>query len=351
MASEVAFRGLLFSDAAFMQRFRDPSLYDAHLPENDNYWKLRFLFKIAEGGVKPPEHPHPLLDPLLGWGDIFSRDTFVHNSAAEIGSRRAVLLYGDSFAQCRSKFRDEPSCFQGILNRDEEFSRRHFLLNYGIGGYGLDQIYLLLKNSLHLYRRPFVVVSLMTEDLDRSLLTVRDGLPKPYFQLRGNELVLQGTPTSSPSTFHAEHPPEIPSYLYRLILSNHWMPARLRQFLQRIDERREAILTLNQRILENIVDELKKEETEYIFLIFHPFFSLEGDGDWRGRFLVNWLTTRKIPYLSSKDLVSADASQKHKTISEYYLPNDGHPTPYQNLLVANELKRVIVEQRLALRHE
>jgi hypothetical protein len=339
VASEVVFRGLLFSDASFMLRFRDPSLYAATNPENDNYWKLHYLFN-ADGRMHVPKNPHP----LLGWGDKFSRETYLHQSAAEMGSRRGVLLYGDSFAGCANKTPDERTCFQGILNTDNDFSRGHFLLNYGIGGYGLDQIYLLLKNSLHLYHRPFVIVSLMTKDLDRSLLTAR-GAPKPYFQLSGDDLVLQGTPVpSDASSFYAEHPPEIPSFVYRLILSNHWrMPAGLLQYLESkpIDENRAAVIALNQRILEKIVDEVKT--SEYVFLIFHDKGSLNDNDDWRDSFLIKWLTDRQISYVSSKDLIRADASKKNKKLSEYYLPDDdGHPSVYQNSIIANELKRIIL---------
>lgn len=104
-ATEFAFRTLLFSDFSVMQRFRDPGLYADYFSD-DAYWLLYHRF----GGVfKPPERPHP----TLGWVGSFDRTTFRHQDADQVGSRRPVLLYGDSFAACT----DTP-CFQDILNQD-----------------------------------------------------------------------------------------------------------------------------------------------------------------------------------------------------------------------------------------
>ena len=66
---------------------------------------------------------------------------------------------------------------------------------------------------------------------------------------------------------------------------------------------------------------------------------------------MQWLEDKKVPYLLTKELIRNDATQRNKALNEYYIPNDGHPTPYQNLIVANELKRVIMKRRLALRDE
>ena len=77
-------------------------------------------------------------------------------------------------------------CFEEILNGDPEFSRENYLLNYGVAGYGVDQIYLLFEQSLELYRRPLVVVSLLRTDLDRTILSDQ----KPHFEPHEGKLVL-----------------------------------------------------------------------------------------------------------------------------------------------------------------
>ena len=181
-----------------------------------NYWKLYYLFN---GKLKPPANPHP----LLGWVGDFSRETYLHNEASNINGRKAVLLYGDSFAACATT---KEECFQGMLNADDEFASEGYLINYGVGDYGVDQIFLLLKNSLHHFQNPFVIISFMTHDVDRSTLSVRIG-QKPYFEFVGGELVLRGPPINSdPNDFFAKNPPRVPSYLFRLwVQGNGWRQA------------------------------------------------------------------------------------------------------------------------------
>ena len=203
--SEYCFTLLLFSDFTFLARFRQP--YHFAKTYEDNFWKL---YHIWDGTYKPPATPHP----LLGWIGNFSRETYYHHDAQRVGHRQPVLLYGDSFAECASAAEQE--CFQQILNGNDSFSKRYYLLNYGVGGYGVDQILLLLKNSLNLFKNPLVVVGIFTDDLDRGVLSFRIG-QKPYFEIEKGELVLHGVPSyPSPDQYLAEHPVSITSYLFRL---------------------------------------------------------------------------------------------------------------------------------------
>jgi hypothetical protein len=220
MASEGIFRALLFSKVGFMEKFRKPELY--FVDSEDNYWKLYYFF---DGKLKPPANPHP----LLGWGGYFSPKTSLHHEASQIMGRKAVLLYGDSFAGCATT---KEECFQGIFNADEEFAVRCYFLNYGVGGYSVDQILLLLKNSLDHFQNPFVIVSLLTQDVDRSTLSVRIG-QKPYFEYIEGELVLQGIPINpDPEEFFAMNSPTVPSYLFRLwVLANGW-PQHVRHYFK-----------------------------------------------------------------------------------------------------------------------
>ena len=176
---EVGFRTLLFSQVAFMERFREPNLYTDYFSDDD-WWKLYYAFnKPANDTAK---QPHSLLG--WGWAGKFSNETYLHAEAGQVGRRRPVLLYGDSFTHCLTALED---CFQGILNKDTEFSKDHYLLNYGVLGYGVDQIYLLLKSSLFLYHEPYVIVGIHTRDLDRSILSYFVA-QKPYFELIEGEL-------------------------------------------------------------------------------------------------------------------------------------------------------------------
>lgn len=139
--SEIIFQVLLFSNVSMMNKFRDPGLY-AHPFCDDDHWKLRYLFT---GKTKNPP------DRFLGWiKPNISKDIYLHKSVPLLKSRRPVLLYGDSFAKCKQS----ELCFDEILNSDSDFNKHFYLLNYGVGGYGLDQIYLLFKYSIGNYQNP-----------------------------------------------------------------------------------------------------------------------------------------------------------------------------------------------------
>lgn len=166
--AEYIFRFILFSKIKMFESLRVPSYYVPHINCKDedfhtvDYWKLNYLFK-KDFNI---EHPHP----ILGWTGKFSKKTLEHYNQDKLNDKRPVLLFGDSFAMCI----DSVECFEEILNRDTTFSSGHYLLNYGVGGYGIDQIYLLFNATVDSFNNPFVIFSFFTTDMDRSMLYVRD---------------------------------------------------------------------------------------------------------------------------------------------------------------------------------
>ena len=333
VVAELTFRTLLFSAAPFMKRFREPGLF-AYF-ESDDYWKLYFLFG---GKYKPPATPHP----LLGWIGNFDRASYRHSDTPFLSRRRPVLLYGDSFAACAVAQKD---CFQGILNQDPSFSEKHFLLNYGVGGYGVDQVLLLYEHSIGEYQDPFVVVSLLTEDVDRGVLSVRTG-QKPYYRVIDDRLVLSGVPIDSrPEHFFRRHPPDIRSYLFRMFVYSDGRPFKLKRWLRpRPAEVRSHIETINERILRDLVKDLRTRNVDHVFVIFHPLWTLASQGDWRDAFLRRLFESMKVPYLSSKIIVRQHAARHGTRLEDYYLEDNGHPNAYQNRIIADELKAYVMSR-------
>jgi hypothetical protein len=333
VTSETIFRILLFSQVGFMEKFRKPELYFDYDSES-NYWKLYYLF---DGKLKPPANPHP----LLGWGGFFDRETYLHTEASNIKGRKPVLLYGDSFAGCMTT---PEECFQGILNADDEFAARCYFLNYGVGNYGVDQIFLLLKNSLDHFQNPFVIVSILTQDIDRSALSVRIG-QKPYFALIDGELVLQGVPINpDPRAFFAENPPSIPSYLFRLWVQGNGSPQRIRRNFKNVDDIINEKIKINKQLLLNIIHELQKRNLRHLFIIFHLDQAvLHRDlVDWQNDLLEKVLRDNHEPYISSKEIIRQHIQQHHGTVDDYYIKGDGHPSALQNKVIADVMKKVVL---------
>ena len=338
LVSEAAYRLMLFSHLPFMERYRDPSLYTDYYSDGD-WWKLYYLFGKKEH--EPTKHPHP----VLGWTGDFSGESYRHDEAGRIHGKRPVLLYGDSFARCLTGKRE---CFQGILNNDKEFSRQYFMLNYGVAGYGVDQIYLLLKNSISLYEHPYVVVGLYTRDLDRSILPLFVG-QKPYFDVVSDDLVLRGTPISDDQKrYLLDNPPKIRSYLYRLWLYQDGRPWNLRLYLRGTDEIHRRKLLLNKKIVLSMIHDLQAKKIDHTFVIFADKNSVE-EMEWREAFLSDLFTQHGTPYLSSRAIIMDDAKREGRTVDDYYIPMDGHPNAYQNLLIAKELKSRILTRNVVAR--
>ncbi len=325
---EIVFRYLLFSDIAAFDRLRAPDNYADYFSDDD-YYKLSYLFN----NKKISDIPHP----LLGWSGNFSSTTYIHDDSHNLQSRRPVLLYGDSFAA-------RPH-FQTILNNAPEFSQDYYLLNYGVGGYGVGQIFLLFQKSVHLYDDPFVVVSLMTLDLDRTVLSVRSG-QKPYFQMENGVLTLKGVPINpDPHDFFIRHPPQITSYVYRRILYA-YLPDEAVSILRPNQARIEEKKAVNEQIVLEIIKELRENDLDFIFLIFHPHWpgvsTLDSESDWRDPFLRTLLEEQNAPYIWSKDVFKQDSHNRTFSFADYIELENGHPTPYFYQLLAAEIKHQVL---------
>ncbi|MBN2173405.1 MAG: hypothetical protein JW731_04695 [Bacteroidales bacterium] len=335
---EYAFRAMIFSDKEAFKKFRDPWAY-ADMDSEDLFWKL---YTRWIGVYKPPECPHP----LLGWIGDFSRHSLMHWRFDSFESKRPVLLYGDSFAICSGL----STCFQTILNDDSAFSQQNYLYNYGVGGYGVDQIYLLFDKTYKSFEKPFVIFSLLTFDLDRSILHFRTG-QKPFFEVEDDSLVLKGVPiNSNPEEYLDANPTRTISYLWRKFLysKENFLPKKTVDKLKGTNRYTRKKIEVNEKILLKTLNELRENNIEFVFVIFHTLqydrdnYTAEEENDWRNVFLKNFLEENKVPYIWTRDLILNDTTFDKFDISKYILGEDGHPTTYFNTLIAEEMKRVVL---------
>ena len=337
--SELVFRHILFSTDPHWAWLRKPDLYTGS-DKNSDYWKLYYLFG---GEYKPPV----VTDPLLGWVGDFEHKSYKHHKAAEAGSKRPVLLYGDSYAHCQDAL-----CFESILNADSQFSKKDYLLNYGVPGYGVDQIAMLYHHTCQQYRDPFVVFSIFTLDLDRSVLDNRIG-QKPYYTFSGDSLTLNGVPIdSNPARFYHDHPPHITSYLCRKLIYAEppILPSFLTSSLRKNEIDTSYKIKLNEKILQGVFDKLKRDQTDYVFVVFHyldagiPEYKIDHE-NWRDRFLKDFVSKNNIPTIWSKDIIKKDMEDHGYTIDRYIDKKNHHPTTYLNELIAAEIKKSVLIEK------
>ncbi|MBI5739931.1 MAG: hypothetical protein HZA16_04340 [Nitrospirae bacterium] len=341
---EIIWRIILFSDIEIFAKQRLPELY-ADEYADDDFWKLRFQLNKKEY--------LPLFNKAMKANRYQARQinryidgNFKHIDVEHLNNRRPVLMYGDSFVACYS----QDDCFDHILNNDTAFSRNHYLLNYGVGGYGLDQIYLLLKNSVDNYDKPFVVLSFMTLDLDRSCLSFRED-PKPFFTIENDVLKLHEKPVySTAESLFSNNKPQITSYFYRRVIyskvAKKLMPDKLISYLRRETYFREKTKEINEKIMLEIIKELKSRNLNYVFLVFHPNW-IRGTGpikdnpiDWRDTIIKQILTEHKIPYIWSKDIIFQQM-KNGKSVADLFV-DDGHPTGYQRTILSEKIKEAVL---------
>ena len=215
-AMELLLRLLLLPGCGAGEKHRRAGLYADPYSE-DAYWALKRRWN-------PAPTASPRLDRELGWTGDFDPGTWKHHERHLLKGRRPVLLYGDSFSSCV----EGVICFQEILEDEPGFSREFRLLNYGTGGYGIGQTLLLMERTLPLFPDAVVVAGLMTLDIDRAVLSLRDA-PKPRLRLEGGALV-RGQ-ASAPEEEGAL-PHGIRSFLYRKLLFSRFIPSRVRAALR-----------------------------------------------------------------------------------------------------------------------
>ncbi len=209
VGAELALRWILFGSStnATARRLRQAEWYTPGF--DADYWKLQARFALAS--ARPPPGP----DARLGWTGDIEPGTCAHPDEARLGEREPVLLYGDSYAECVTP---PEECWQGVFERSE-FAPRRMLLNFGVRGYGLDQIALMIERSVPRFagRNPTVLVGIFVDDdLERCAVPIR-GWPKPWFRFAHDELVLEEPGLEGIEPWLDRHPPEIASYALRLL--------------------------------------------------------------------------------------------------------------------------------------
>ena len=311
--------------AAGVAALRSPDLY-ADSSTDDDWWKLHHRWG---GKFGVPERA--MVDPLLGWAPPRTRTNplgIVRDEPYTVERRPPIyLFYGDSFVKGLTPNPDK------VPQRLESRLGGPVVYNYGVGGYGVDQIYLRYRESIAQFDDPTVIVGVMTDDVDRCILRVRSG-QKPYFEIEDGALVLHGTPIDpDPNAWLAAHPPSIRSYLaamvrraiYRIEAGDHPTEQRYKR------AEKERIGT---RIIEELVADVRGRGLPLLFVLFYPRYELDHVG-WRETLLRDVMARQGVPYVDMKELFLAEAQRRGVPPESFF--DGGHPNAAGNDIVAAAL--------------
>ncbi len=244
----------------------------------DPYWKLQILRNYYQGVEPFAQHmPHP----TRGWtlrpsvaieiqGVIQSTNSRGIRSTTEYEpdpAKFVVMVLGDSFTFGFELGDSDawPALLQGLDARLQ-------VLNFGVCGYGTDQMLITLRESIEEYQPDAILFAPTTEDFFRVLLSYRE-YRKPRFVLDGQgRLQLTNTPIGDMEDTIAELRRQYPQWNVRKALA-----AENEQAVKY--HRSEAYfaewIALNRAILEEAADTATKAGAD--FLPVHLASCLELD--------------------------------------------------------------------------
>jgi hypothetical protein len=325
--AEIGLRLALFSDLFAVPQLRQAWRF-ADSGYEDDHWKLAFMFRA---GNRAQRVGH--IDPELGWAPEVTPD----NPLGLITDRsyrvedlvNPMPFYGDSFVAGASPI---PTRIPQVLDLLEP---ERSVLNYGVGGYGVDQIFLRFRKTVGDYEGSTALVGILTLDLDRSILGIRTG-QKPYFELEGDRLALSNLPILKTTNEYIEqNPVTIDSYLGRFLLfrMRPLVPPELFDSWMGYDELHERKLRVNARLLRAFKEESAEKDVDLRVVLFYSRGEVAESG-WREEFLHSELKELGIPYFDSKQQLRRHMTETGLTIRELYYDDNGHPNELGNRVIA-----------------
>jgi len=330
-ACELFLRLALFSDSFKIPQLRHAWRYaDASL--DDDYWKLSYMFKDKRGATAAGYR-----DPRLGWGRKSSADNplgIIYNKPYRIEDfNQPILFYGDSFVAGVTSDSDRIPQLLDQLMPDRS------VLNFGVSGYGVGQIYLRYSDTIEKFNQPLALVGILMDDLNRSILSFRSG-PKPYFDHDENGLILRNSPNNlGVDEYLEKNPPEISSYFLRFVSFQLQccIPESTFKWLLGYDIKHDKKIAINRLILESIKSKAKTSASAMYTVLFYSGEEIIEAESWNERYIKDTLVNLGIQYFDTKAYLNNYMKKTGKTIGDLYYDDNGHPNAAGNRIIAEGL--------------
>jgi hypothetical protein len=308
---------------------RNPELFRNYYYDDD-YWRLQYLWH-------PPtyqagnEHTHS----LLGWCQtkVSAENPLGLFEATQKrlvdDGKKKILFYGDSYVAGFTDNDHRLPVYMGDRMPGIE------VLDLGVGGYGTDQCYLLFRETWRMAGgKPRIIMGVLTEDMDRSLLNMRTW-PKPLLQPGAAGRLQPREPLPrDPQEWLEKHPLAIKSYFACLLLQ------QLRS--RENNPRKEEVMRINRHIIEAVSMTSKDEGLELLYVIFYGP-AVINRRDWREEFLKEELGRRSIRYLDTRLSMDAWCRKTGRPITDLYAP-DGHHNNLGNSVIGDALIETMTQK-------
>ncbi len=330
---ELLFRIALFSDYFQVSQLRQPWRYaDANL--DDDSWKLAYIFST---GKKAHAQTVGQRDSKLGWVPEVTKDNplgLISDTPYNLDNLKgSILFYGDSFVQGATPVNKAVPQSLDLLIPERS------VLNYGVGGYGLDQIHMRFKSTVMMFPDARAIIGILTNDLDRAVLGFRTA-QKPYYRIDEGKLAIRNIPITMDSVEYVEqNPPSIRSYLFRFVLFKlrALLPELWFDALLGYDAKKSLKVQINRRLIQDFKEVAERLDMPICVVVFYSESELQRVS-FNEKFLVSTLQEVGMPYINTKKLLLNYVRENGGSISDLYYQDNGHPNVLGNRVIAQGIK-------------
>ncbi|MFZ5802457.1 MAG: hypothetical protein ACOY3K_05020 [Candidatus Omnitrophota bacterium] len=308
--------------------FQNAILYFS--PDNDAFYKIRNIW-----------NPHDLwkkAHPLIGWvRNLPTAENPLGLDPATLSILREnapkIFFYGDSYVTGMSNNQIKIPDFM------DEKTRPFRVASFACASYGLDQIFLMFKNSYALDPDALFLVGIYMDDIHRLILSYRT-LQKPFFDLSPTgELVLKGLPLD----------PDQRSYLKRnpLFVGSYFLRFLHRYFLKESRKQRAALRERKEKVTSALIREFariaKRENRRLAFVLFFNESDM-GKEPWQRKLLVEEFRRHEVPFVATDLLLKDHARKNGLALSAFYDPENYHHSDLGNQVIADGLLEFLERQ-------
>ena len=316
VAVELGVRAVVFSDIVGVGALKNPRLYATGYCGDEGYFVLQHYYNRDV----PPRLP---VDPELGWtlgtGEL-DIVTDTHLTLEDVGDR-PILFFGDSYVAWGAPMHNKiPQLMDERLPGTD-------VLNFGVPGYGVDQIALRVRRESPKFRsrRPITLVGIMLHDLDRSLLRYRGG-QKPYYELVDETLVLRAPRYSTNREFFERYHFHTKSFMLSLFATP------LSKLLRSENWCSEQRFALNRRILQDLSAWTSAHGVDAHYVLFYSHNDLTHVSQ-REREVRRILTELQVSIIDTREFLEPYVAQRRQ-VDLYDDGGAGHHSTEANRAIA-----------------
>ena len=286
--------------------------------------------------------PHSMYHPVRGWAlrPNVAENSIHTNSKGLRGeaeyayekppTKSRIAVLGDSFT-----FGDEVSDKETYPYYLGQMLPGSEVLNFGVNGYGHDQMLLYLQEGVLKCHPDIVILGFVPMDMGRNMLAYMH-YPKPRFELVGRKLVLKNVPVPLVSAILQQEVYRLKIFdLVSTLYTKYWMDKK--QYSSR-----------KTRITEAILDEMVKDirgcgaKPLFVYIVTpeHVKDIDQGHAMAMEDFLFRFCKTRKISCLSTRQAFSNSAQEG------VHLKESGHWDAWGNRAIAGKIKEYLFKKMM-----